>query len=112
MRGRYYSLAAAILIVIGSLGETVAQAPRSAEGDVSAWKAYTNGRFGFSIRPPGDWRLGAPLPDGVGIPLHPPIQKSQLALSGFLNIAEGTSQDGRQTLEEFATFHRKIISDL
>jgi hypothetical protein len=77
----------------------------------AGWKRYVNGRFGFSIHYPPEWRLGKPLADGMGISLDPPLLKSQLALSGFLNTMEGTSQDGRQTLQEFTTAHRRIIED-
>ena len=75
-------------------------------------KSYTNARFGFAVRYPADWRLGNPMPDGIGITLHPPVEGSQIALSGFMNIMEGKSQDGRQTVEEFAAAHRRIITDL
>jgi hypothetical protein len=77
-----------------------------------SWKLYTNARFGFSVRHPQDWRLGEPMPDGSGVTLYPPVPQSQVALSGFLNLVEGTSRDGRQTLEEFAAAHRRIITDL
>ena len=77
-----------------------------------AWKAYTNARFGFSVRYPDDWRLGNPLPDGVGVTLYPPIDNSLVALSGHMNLLEGTSQDRRQTLDEFAAAHRRIITEL
>lgn len=76
------------------------------------WKGYTNARFGFSVQYPTDWRLGEPLADGMGVTLYPPQAKTQVALSGFLNVVEGTSQDGRQTLAEFAAAHRRIISEL
>jgi hypothetical protein len=76
-----------------------------------SWKLYTNARFGFSVRYPSDWRLGEPLPDGSGILLTPPVPKSQVGLTGFLNLAEGKSQDGRQTLDEFAAAHRRIIGE-
>ena len=75
------------------------------------WKKYVNGRFGFTVQYPPEWRLGQPLADGVGITVHPPIPNSQLAVSGFLNIIEGTSQDGRQTLQEFTAAHKRIIED-
>jgi hypothetical protein len=77
----------------------------------AGWKKYVNGRFGFSVQYPPEWRLGQPLADGVGITLHPPIPNSQFALTGFLNIIEGTSQDGRQTLQEFTAAHRRNIED-
>jgi hypothetical protein len=77
-----------------------------------AWKVYTNARFGFSVRYPENWRLGNPISDGVGVTLHPPIDNSLVALSGHMNVLEGKSQDGRQTLDEFATAHRRIITEL
>lgn len=77
-----------------------------------ASKVYSNPRFGFSVRYPSDWRLGDPLPGGVGITLYPSIDRSQVTVSGFMNMIEGTSQDGRQTLEEFASAHRRIITEL
>jgi len=76
------------------------------------WKLYTNARFGFSVRYPDDWRLGNPLPDGVGVTLSPSIEHSLVAVSGHMNVVGGTSQDGRQTLDEFATAHRRIITEL
>ena len=77
-----------------------------------AWKVYTNARFGFSVRYPENWRLGNPISDGVGVTLYPPIDNSLVALSGHMNVLEGKSQDGRQTLDEFATAHRRIITEL
>ena len=44
--------------------------------------------------------------------LHPPIDNSLVALSGHMNVLEGKSQDGRQTLDEFAAAHRRIITEL
>ncbi len=79
---------------------------------LEGWKQYTNARFGFSVRYPEDWRLGNPLPDGIGVTLHPPIDHSLVALSGHMNVLEGTSQDRRQTLDEFAAAHRRIITEL
>jgi hypothetical protein len=76
------------------------------------WKLYTNARFGFSVRYPNDWRLGNPLPDGAGVTLHPPLEQSLVTFSGHMNVLEGKSQDGRQTLEEFATAHRRIIGEI
>ena len=78
----------------------------------TGWKLYTNARFGFSVRYPDDWRLGNPLPDGIGLTLYPPIEHSLVALSGHMNVVSGSSQDGRQTLKEFAGAHRRIITDL
>ncbi|MBH0201890.1 MAG: hypothetical protein HP496_06215 [Nitrospira sp.] len=83
-----------------------------AEHEEPGWKLYTNARFGFSVRYPDDWRLGNPLPDGVGVMLYPPIEQSLVALSGHMNVVSGTSQDGRQTLNEFADAHRRIITEL
>ena len=80
--------------------------------DTSTWKNYTNTRFGFSARYPSDWRLGNPMPDGTGITFSPPVEGSQVALSGFMNVIVGSSPDGRQTLDEFVTAHRRIITDL
>jgi hypothetical protein len=77
-----------------------------------AWKVYTNARFGFSVRYPENWRLGNPIADGVGVTLYPAIDNSLVAFSGHMNVLEGKSQDGRQTLDEFATAHRRIITEL
>lgn len=85
-------------------------APESKEE--RGWKVYMNPRFGFSVRYPADWRLGNPMPDGAGVTLYPPIDHSLVALSGHMNIVEGKSQDGRQTLDEFAAAHRRIITEL
>ena len=82
------------------------------EDEERAWKIYTNARFGFSVRYPESWRLGNPLPDGTGVTLYPPIDNSLVALSGHMNLLEGKSQDGRQTLDEFAIAHRRIITEL
>jgi hypothetical protein len=79
---------------------------------VAGWKSYTNARFGFSVQYPPEWQLGKPLADSLGITLYPPAPKTQMTLSGFMNMIEGKSQDGRQTLAEFATAHRRIIQDL
>ncbi|HSF68184.1 MAG TPA: hypothetical protein VLA67_12230 [Nitrospiraceae bacterium] len=84
----------------------------ASENEERGWKAYTNTRFGFSIRYPENWRLGNPLPDGAGVTLYPPIDNSLVAVSGHMNILEGKSQDRRQTLDEFATAHRRIITEL
>lgn len=80
--------------------------------DITAWKSYTNARFGFSVRYPDGWKLGQPLPDGIGVTLHPPVEHSLVALSGHMNLIQGSSQDQRQTLEEFTTAHRRIITEL
>jgi hypothetical protein len=78
----------------------------------TGWKLYTNARFGFSVRYPDDWRLGNPLPDGIGVTLYPPTEQSLVAFSGHMNVVSGSSQDGRQTLNEFASAHRRIITEL
>ena len=102
-----------LMAIVMSLGLTT-QAPLAAasENEERAWKVYTNARFGFSVRYPEDWQLGNPISDGVGVTLHPPIDNSLVALSGHMNLLEGKSQDGRQTLDEFAVAHRRIITEL
>ncbi len=97
-----------------SLGPNVQPALGTATDttDDAGGKLYTNARFGFSVRYPADWRLGNPLPDGIGVTLYPPTEQSLVALSGHMNVVSGTSQDGRQTLKEFADAHRRIITDL
>lgn len=84
----------------------------AAEAEERGWKVYTNARFGFSVRYPEQWRLGNPLPDGIGVTLFPAAEHSLVALSGHMNLLEGSSQDRRQTLDEFAAAHRRIITDL
>lgn len=102
-----------ILFLLSPTAGVISPALSAADvADSTAWKPYTNARFGFSIRYPQDWRLGDPMPDGVGVTLYPPIEKSQVAVSGFMNVIEGKSQDGRQTLEEFTVAHRRIITEL
>lgn len=93
------------------VSSAAAQAKERVTNPPSSGKIYTNARFGFTVRYPPDWRLGEPLPDGVGVTILPPVPKSQVALTGFLNLVEGTSQDGRQTLEEFAAAHRRILGE-
>jgi len=102
-----------LLVIVTNLGLTT-HAPLAAasDDDIRAWKVYTNARFGFSVRYPENWRLGNPISDGVGVMLHPPIDNSLVALSGHMNVLEGKSQDGRQTLDEFAVAHRRIITEL
>ena len=103
------------ILVLGAVFLKTGIAPAGAdesEPPTAGWKKYVNGRFGFSVHYPPGWRLGQPLADGMGITLHPPIPNSQFALCGFLNTIEGTSQDGRQTLQEFAAAHRRIIEDV
>ena len=103
-----------IVLVIGiSLGTTTPALPAApSDQGVLAWRSYTNARFGFSVRYPNTWKLGNPLPGGIGITFQPPIDQSLVALSGHMNLTEGTSQDNRQTLDEFALAHRRIITDL
>jgi hypothetical protein len=80
--------------------------------DAGTWKSYRNSRFGFSVRYPPDWHPGSPMPDGTGNTFSPPIEDTQIALFGFMNVIEGSSPDGRQTLDEFAMAHRRIITEL
>ena len=80
--------------------------------DTKTWKRYTNSRYGFSAQYPSDWRPGNPMPDGAGITLSLPIEGGQVTLSGFMNVIGGSSPDGRQTLDEFVTAHRRIITGL
>jgi hypothetical protein len=102
-----------LITMVMSLGvPTQASLAASPGNEERAWKVYTNARFGFSVRYPEHWRLGNPISDGVGVTLHPPIDNSLVALSGHMNVLEGKSQDGRQTLDEFATAHRRIITEL
>ena len=101
-----------IAIVMSLDVTTQATHATAAENEAHTWKAYTNARFGFSVRYPETWRLGNPLSDGVGVTLYPPIDNSLVALSGHMNFLEGTSQDRRQTLDEFAAAHRRIITEL
>ena len=102
-----------LMTIAASVLPVMPPSPVSAAGhDTQAWKIYTNARFGFSVHYPEQWRLGNPLPDGAGVTLHPPTDHSLIALSGHMNLIEGTSQDRRQTLNEFAAAHRRIITDL
>jgi len=102
-----------LITMVMSLGVTTQDSLAAASrNEEQAWKVYTNARFGFSLRYPEDWRLGNPLSDGVGVTLYPPIDNSLVALSGHMNVLEGKSQDGRQTLDEFAVAHRRIITEL
>lgn len=102
-----------LIAIVLSLNMTTQASLAASPGDEErAWKVYTNARFGFSVRYPEHWRLGNPISDGVGVTLHPPIDNSLVALSGHMNVLEGKSQDGRQTLDEFATAHRRIITEL
>jgi hypothetical protein len=103
-----------LLIAMVMLLDMTTQAPLAAASgnEERAWSVYTNARFGFSVRYPENWRLGNPMPDGIGVTLYPPIDNSLVTLSGHMNILEGKSQDGRQTLDEFAAAHRRIITEL
>ena len=103
-----------LLVATAMSLDSMIQAPlaTATENEERTWRAYTNARFGFSIRYPDNWRLGNPLPDGVGVTLYPPIDNSLVALSGHMNFLEGTSEDRRQTLDEFAAAHHRIITEL
>src|SRR5688572_28002692 len=109
MRTRMLRACLLITIVMSFGLATQSLLTDAAGNEERSWKAYTNARFGFSIRYPESWRLGNPLPDGVGITFYPPIDNSLVALSGHMNLLEGKSQDRRQTLDEFAAAHRRII---
>lgn len=101
-----------VLVMNCGLGFFHSLEPAAQAADASNWKRYTNSRFGFSAKYPSDWRLGNPLPDGTGMTLSPPTEDGQVALSGFMNVLEGSSPDGRQTLDEFVTAHRRIMTAL
>jgi hypothetical protein len=94
---------------LGSL-DSLGQAAATTDGGV--WKQYTNSRYGFSAQYPSDWRPGNPMPDGTGITFFLPGEDGQVSLSGFMNVIEGSSPDGRQTLDEFVMAHRRIITGL
>ncbi|HEU4686435.1 MAG TPA: hypothetical protein VFS39_18150 [Nitrospira sp.] len=100
------------LLVVLAWFHVVALPLGSAPAFADEEKLYTNPRFGFSLRYPAIWRLGEPMPDGIGMIFHLPGEQSQVALSGFMNLVQGSNQDGRQTLDEFAAAHRKILHDL
>jgi hypothetical protein len=106
----YVSFILAAISFVSPVPLSLGAVTETSEG--TGWKLYTNARFGFSVRYPDDWRLGNPLPDGIGVTLYPPIEQSLVALSGHMNVVSGSSQDGRQTLKEFADAHRRIITDL
>jgi hypothetical protein len=112
---KVFMLTARCLVAIAMLwlwvSGDVAQAKERVTSAPARWKVYTNARFGFTVRYPPGWRLGEPLPDGVGVTIMPPVPQSQIAFTGFLNLVEGTSQDGRQTLDEFASAHRRILGE-
>ena len=111
---RTYKVWSCLLIAILISPGMTTKAPLvvASANEERAWKVYTNARFGFSVRYPETWRLGNPLSDGVGVTLYPPIDNSLVALSGHMNLLEGTSQDRRQILDEFAAAHRRIITEL
>lgn len=104
------SLLLAIGFSLGTMPPALSAATTDREHP--GWRSYTNARFGFSVRYPETWKLGKPLPDGIGNAFQPPIDQSLVALSGHMNLLEGSSQDKRQTLGEFATAHRRIITAL
>lgn len=106
------SLLIIALLLIHAFGAQDGAPAAAGAIDATAWKLYTNARFGFSVHYPEHWRLGNPIPDGIGVTLYPPIESSLVALSGHMNVLEGKSQDGRQTLAEFAAAHRRIITEL
>jgi hypothetical protein len=108
-RSHWFSL---LLVMSYGLGSFSSLALGTEAADAHSWRTYSNQRFGFSVRYPPDWRSGNPLPDGTGMTLSPPTQGTQVALFGFMNVVEGSSQDGRQTLDEFVMAHRRIITDL
>ncbi|MEC4889274.1 MAG: hypothetical protein RI101_04365 [Nitrospira sp.] len=103
-----------LLLAIGlSLGAmTPAWSAATPDREHPGWRSYTNARFGFSVRYSDTWKLGNPLPDGIGITFQPPTEHSLVALSGHMNLLEGTSQDKRQTLDEFTAAHRRIITEI
>ena len=107
---RYLVFTLAAMSLAPPASPSLGAATDASEG--TGWKLYTNARFGFSVRYPDNWRLGNPLPDGIGVTLYPPIEHSLVALSGHMNVVSGGSQDGRQTLKEFADAHRRILTDL
>ncbi|NWF71492.1 MAG: hypothetical protein HXY51_00400 [Nitrospirae bacterium] len=106
---RWFSIVLVMSYGLGSLYSLVHAAEAT---DVDTWKTYTNTRFGFSVRYPPDWRPGNPMPDGTGITFSPPIDDTQVSLFGFMNVIEGNSPDGRQTLDQFVMAHRRIITEL
>lgn len=103
-----------LLLALGvSLGAmTPVLSAATPDREYPGWRSYTNARFGFSVRYSDTWKLGNPLPDGIGVTFQPPIDHSLVALSGHMNLLEGSSQDKRQTLDEFAAAHRRIITEL
>lgn len=113
MKTRMSRISLFLLFAMMSLGVSLPISfAAGSENEERGWKLYTNARFGFSIRYPDDWRLGNPMPDGVGVLLYPPLEHSLVAVSGHMNVVSGSSPEGRQTLEEFASAHRRIMTDL
>lgn len=112
MRARIIQTCLLFAMVMSLVMTTLASLAAPSGHEERAWNVYTNARFGFSVRYPENWRLGNPIPDGIGVTLYPPIDNSLVALSGHMNVLEGKSQDGRQTLDEFAAAHRRIITEL
>lgn len=106
---RWFSI---VLVTSYGLGSLYSLGLAAQAIDAGTWKGYTNTRFGFSVRYPSNWRLGNPMPNGTGTILFLPTEDGQVALSGFMNIIEGNSPDGRQTLDEFVRAHRRIITEL
>jgi hypothetical protein len=106
---RYCSI---VFVMSCGMGGLSSLAHGTEAANTNTWKIYTNQRFGFSVQYPPDWRPGNPMPDGTGITFAPPTQDTQVALFGFMNVIEGSSPDGRQTLDEFVVAHRRIITDL
>src|ERR1700704_2141295 len=101
-----------VFVMSYGLGCPWSLGPAAEAADTGTWKSYTNNRYGFSAQYPSDWRPGNPMPDGTGITLSLPIEGAQVTLSGFMNVIGGSSQDGRQTLDEFVLAHRRIITGL
>jgi hypothetical protein len=113
MKTRLTWMGLLLLFAMTNLGVNVHAVLASApETEGRGWKLYTNARFGFSIRYPDGWRLGNPMPDGVGVTLYPPLEQSLVAVSGHMNVVSGSSPEGRQTIEEFASAHRRIMTEL
>lgn len=100
------------VLLFSPIAGTISSTSSAFAEETPGSQLYTNARFEFSVRYPQDWRLGDPMPDGMGVTLYPPVESSQVALSGFMNVIEGKSQDGRQTLDEFTAAHRRIITEL
>src|SRR2546428_11394838 len=97
-------LTARCLVAIAMLGLWVsgnaAQAKERVTNAPASWKVYTNARLGFTVRYPPYWRLGVPLPGGVGEQIMRPVPRSQITVTGMLNLVEATRPDRRQPLDE------------